>query len=64
MRISNRFPRRRANGSVSFVAKAATGAVVVVLVAALTHAAVTAQTAEAAYAIAMHGSPAMPETWP
>jgi peptide/nickel transport system substrate-binding protein len=62
MRISNRFPRRRVCGSVSAMAKVATGGVVE-LVAALALAAVTAQTAKAAYAIAMHGSPAMPETF-
>jgi peptide/nickel transport system substrate-binding protein len=36
---------------------------VIVLVAGLALAALTAQTAKAAYAIAMHGSPALPETF-
>ena len=44
------------------MANAATGGVIA-LVAALAVAAVMAQPAEAAYAIAMHGSPAMPETF-
>jgi peptide/nickel transport system substrate-binding protein len=61
MRFSNRFPRRRALCG-SILAKPATSRAIV-LVAALCLAAVTAQTAEAAYAIAMHGSPAMPETF-
>lgn len=61
MRISNRFPRRRAvRGSVSV--KPATGGAIA-LAAALAFAAATAQTAKGAYAVAMRGSPAMPESF-